>query len=126
MKIKKFTDLAVWKEAHKLTLTVYKATADFPKGEIYGITSQLRKASVSVESCIAEGFSRYHFKDRTKFYFDSRDSIAEIQCQLITSKDLGYLSEEIFNKIFEQSEKVAIILGGLIRSTIKLSKSNIS
>ncbi len=65
--IKNFTDLDVWKEAHKLTLLVYKETKTFPKDEMFGLVSQIRRAVVSIESCIAEGFARYHYKDRLNF-----------------------------------------------------------
>jgi len=121
MIIKRFTDLDVWKESHKLTLSVYKYTKDFPRSETFGLTSQLRRAVVSIESCIAEGFSRYHYKDRLNFYYDSRGSIAEVQTQTITSYDLNYLTKTSFDEILKQSEKVAVILGGLIRSTEKLT-----
>ena len=88
MKINKFTDLEVWKSAHNLTLGIYQITNSFPKSEVYGLTSQIRRAAVSVESCVAEGFSRYHYKDRLRFYYDARGSISEVQSQLITAKDL--------------------------------------
>ena len=120
--IAKFTDLDAWKEAHRLTLLVYKYTEGFPKSEEFGLKNQLRRAAVSVESCIAEGFSRYHFKDRLTFYYDSRGSISEIQSQTITSKDLELISKPQFEEVFRQCEKVAIILSGLIRSTENLSK----
>ncbi|HLE48984.1 MAG TPA: four helix bundle protein [Patescibacteria group bacterium] len=120
MLIKKFTDLDAWKEAHKLTLQIYKYTDLYPKSEEFGLKSQLRRAVISVESCIAEGFSRYHYKDRLNFYYDSRGSIAEVQSQLITSRDLKYLSEVKFTEAFNQSEKAGVVLGGLIRSTEKL------
>ena len=121
MLIRKFTDLDAWKEAHKLTLLVYKFTSSFPKPEIFGLVSQLRRAAVSIESCIAEGFSRFHYKDRLNFYYDARGSIAEVQTQSITSRDLGYINNQCFEEIMSQSEKVAIILGGLIRSTENLA-----
>jgi len=105
MAIKKFTDLDAWKEEHKLTILVYKYTEMFPKSETFGLTSQIRRAVVSIESCIAEGFSRYHYKDRLNFYFDSRGSLAEVQTQSIVAKDLGYLSEDRFTEIAAQSDK---------------------
>lgn len=101
---------------------VYQHTVSFPKTEIFGLTSQLRRAVISIESCIAEGFSRFHYKDRLNFYYDARGSIAEVQTQILTSKDLGYLTNQEFSKIIEQSGKVSIILGGLIHSTDKLAK----
>ena len=120
--IKNFTDLDVWKEAHKLTLLVYKETKTFPKDEMFGLVSQIRRAVVSIESCIAEGFARYHYKDRLNFYYDARGSVAEVESQAITAKDLKYLTELEFNEIFNQAEKVGVILSGLIRSTENLSR----
>ena len=121
MLIKKFTDLDAWKEAHILTLLVYRYTKNFPKFEMFGLTSQLRRAAVSIESCIAEGFSRFHYKDRLNFYYDARGSISEVQSQSITSHDLKYLPDGGFKKISSKSEKVSVIVGGLIRSTEKLA-----
>lgn len=121
MLIKKFTDLDAWQEAHKLTLLVYQYTKDFPKSETFGLTSQFRRAVVSIESCVAEGFSRYHYKDRLNFYYDARGSVSEVQSQSITSHDLFYLEDDGFEKIITQSEKVGIIIGGLIRSTETLA-----
>lgn len=120
--IKNFTDLEAWKESHKLTLLIYKTTKDFPKNEFFGLVSQLRRATISVESCIAEGFARFHYKDRLNFYFDARGSISEIESQTITSRDLGYINKERYQAIFDQAEKTGRILSGLIRSTQGLSK----
>ena len=122
MRIKHFTDLEAWKEAHKLTLLVYKLTAKFPKSELYGLTSQMRRAAVSIESCIAEGFCRFHYKDRLNFYYDARGSVGELESQIIDAKDLKFLKKADFQSVWEQTEKVSVILGGLIRSTQKLSK----
>ncbi len=119
--ITKFTDLNVWQEAHKLTILIYRVTKNFPKEEMFGLISQIRRAVISIESNIAEGFARYHYKDRLNFYYDARGSVAEVQSQAITSKDLGYLTQKEFDEIFKQSEIVVVILGGLIRSTERLS-----
>lgn len=124
MKISKFTDLVAWKEAHTLTLLIYRITRTFPKDELYALTSQLRRAVISIESCIAEGFNRFHYKSRLTFYYDSRGSLGEVQSQSITAKDLKYMTEKDFQNVLEQSEKVGIILGGLIRSTENLSKES--
>lgn len=122
MKISKFADLDAWKEAHKLTLLVYKFTSEFPKTELYGLTSQLRRAVVSIESCIAEGFCRFHYKDRLNFYYDARGSTGEVQSQLIDAKDLRFIEESNFKLIWDQTEKVNLILNGLIRGTGRLSR----
>lgn len=121
MKINKFTDLEAWKEAHKLTLLVYEVTNKFPKSELYGLVSQLRRAVVSIESCIAEGFCRYHYKDRLNFYYDARGSVGEVQSQIMDAKDLNFIEEGDLQRVFNQTEKVGVILGGLIRTTQKLS-----
>lgn len=122
MTIVKFTDLDAWQEAHKLTLLVYKITSEFPKAELYGLISQLRRAAVSVEACIAEGFSRFHYKDRLNFYYDSRGSLGEVESELIDAKDLEFIAQNDFEEIIGQIEKTGKILGGLIRSTEKLSQ----
>jgi len=67
-KIKSFTDLNAWREAHKLALIVYKITKDFPKEEMFGLTSQMRRAVVSITSNIAEGFSRQSYSEKVQFY----------------------------------------------------------
>lgn len=122
MLIQKFTDLEVWKNSHELTIFIYKITKSFPKEEIFGITSQIRRASVSIESNIAEGFSRFHFKDRLNFYYQSRGSASEVQTQLLIVKDLEYISQSDFNKAFDLSQKVLIILSGLIKSTENMTR----
>ena len=123
MLIQKFTDLEVWKEAHKFTLLIYKFTKKFPKDEIFGLIPQIRRAVVSIESNISEGFSRYHFKDRLNFYYQSRGSASEVQTQLIIAKDLNYVNQNEFREAWELSQKVLIILSGLIKSTEALSKN---
>ncbi len=125
-KIRSFTDLDAWKEAHKLTLLVYEATGEFPKSELYGLVSQMRRAAVSIESCIAEGFCRYHYKDRLNFYYDARGSIGELQSQTLDAKDLKFINSDDFKKLWSQSDRVGVILGGLIRRTQKLSKGQFS
>jgi len=119
--IKNFTDLEAWKESHKLTLLIYKTTKNFPKEEMFGLISQIRRAVISIESNIAEGFARFHYKDRLNFYFQARGSIGEVESQSITAKDLGYLTGVEFEQIYNQAEKAGIILSGLIRSTESLS-----
>jgi four helix bundle protein len=121
-KITSFTDLEAWKEAHCLTLLIYKKTQTFPKEEVYGVTSQIRRAVISIESCIAEGFCRYHYKDRLNFYYDARGSLGEVHSQAITARDLRFISDEDFQEILHHIEKTGALLGGLIRGTMSLSK----
>lgn len=83
-----FTKLKIWTKAHELTLKVYMLTSKLPKNELFGLTSQLRRAAVSVESLIAEGESRFTTPDRLKFFIDARASAAECETQLLIIKDL--------------------------------------
>lgn len=116
-KIKNFTDLNAWKEGHKLVLMVYKMTKKFPREELFGITNQMRRCAVSVTSNIAEGFSRFSFKEKTQFYYISLGSTTELQNQLYIVRDVDYIKEEIFKEIFDQTEKVQKLLSGLIKSS---------
>ena len=91
-----FRQLKVWQKAHELTLKIYQITNRFPREELYGLTSQIRRASVSVASNIAEGDGRYHKSDKLKFFIDSRSSINEVKAQLLIAGDLySKLSKEV-------------------------------
>lgn len=90
MGISSFTQLDVWKIAHKITLAVYKTTRGFPTDERFGLTSQLRKAAVSIAASIAEGFGRRHSRDKMRFYNISQGSLEELRYYLILAKDLAY------------------------------------
>ncbi len=116
-KIKSFTDLIAWKEAHALVLMIYKATQFFPKEEMFGLTAQIRKASVSITSNIAEGFSRQTYPDKIHFYSIALGSDTEVQSQLFIARDIGYLSAEDFKKISEQGIVVNKLINGLIKSS---------
>ena len=111
---KSFTDLEVWHEGHKLVLMIYKITRKFPKEELYGLTSQLRRASVSITSNIAEGFGRKSRKDKTAFYVPSAGSITEVQNQIIIARDIKIITNEEFKMIFDQSVSVSKLLNALI------------
>lgn len=117
-KINNFYDLNAWKSGHNLTLEIYKITNNFPKEEIYGVTSQLRRASSSIMANIAEGFQRYYFKDKIRFYYQARVSTAEVQNFLILAKDLNFISMEICKKLGENANQTRQLINGLIRSTI--------
>ena len=116
-KIKSFTDLNAWKEGHKLVLMIYNITKTFPKEEIFGLTSQIRRCAVSITSNIAEGFSRQSYKEKLQFYSISLGSTTELQNQLLIAKDINYITKEQFQDIAEQSVKVHKITNGLIKSS---------
>jgi four helix bundle protein len=116
-KITTFTDLDSWKEGHKLVLMIYEISMKFPKEEMFGITNQMRRAVVSITSNIAEGFSRYSYKEKIQFYFISLGSVTELQNQLIICLDIKYISKEKYSIVFEQTIKVHKILNGLIKKS---------
>jgi four helix bundle protein len=116
-KIKSFTDLDAWKEGHKLTIEIYNVTKKFPKEEQFGLTNQIRRAVVSITSNIAEGFSRNSYKEKVQFYSVALGSLTEVQNQLLISRDIGYIANEEFKKLAEQSVKVSKIINGLIKKT---------
>ena len=117
--IRNFYDLEAWKKGHLLALNIYKMTKNFPREEIYGITSQLRRAASSIAANIAEGFARYHFKDKTKFYYNARGSVAEVQNFLLLAKDLGCIDLKTCKELGEKANEISKLINGLIRSTKK-------
>lgn len=116
-KIRSFTDLNAWKEGHKLVLMIYEETKSFPKEELFGLVSQMRRAAVSITSNIAEGFSRQSYKEKIQFYSIAQGSITEIQNQLLIAKDVGFISKDRFKKMAEQSVEAHKVFGGLIKSS---------
>lgn len=116
-KISDFKDLVAWQEGHRLVLGVYGATKLFPKEEVYGLTSQMRRAAVSVTSNIAEGFGRRTMKDRLRFYYQSHGSLIELKNQFEISHDIGILGVDEYRKCIQQADKTHQILQGLITKT---------
>lgn len=116
-KIQSFTDLEVWREAHKLVLMIYKSTKTFPKEETFGLTSQMRRAVVSITSNIAEGFSRYSYKEKVQFYAMAHGSLTELQSQLLIVRDIKYLDEKNFSQLYDQSIIVHKLLNAFIKKT---------
>lgn len=115
-KIKSFVDLKTWQEGHKLVLAIYKIVKNFPQKEIYGLSDQMRRCSVSITSNIAEGFSRKTKKEKSQFYYIALGSITELENQLIISRDLKYINQEEFDRLAEKTIKVQKLLHGLIKS----------
>ncbi|MCA9301216.1 four helix bundle protein [Candidatus Saccharibacteria bacterium] len=113
---KTFRDLRVWQEAYRLSIAIYEVSKQFPKDEIYGLTSQLRRASVSVCSNIAEGFGRASRKEKDQFYAIANGSLAEVENQLLISKGIGYLDEKNFQVLDEQCQLTHRLLNGLQRA----------
>lgn len=116
MKITKFTDLIAWKEAHKLTLYVYKTLEIFPKKEMFALCDQIRRCCVSIGANIAEGFSRRGKKEKIQFYYIAKGSLTELENHFLVARDVSYVTKDNFDKFQKQSEIVGKLLIGLIRS----------
>lgn len=106
-----FEKVEVWKKAHEFVLSVYKLTELFPRHETYGLTSQLRRAAVSIPANIAEGFGKATKPDKIKYYVISQGSIEECKYYLILAKDLGYAET---NSLKEDLGVIARMLGGYV------------
>ncbi|MDD5489658.1 MAG: four helix bundle protein [Candidatus Moranbacteria bacterium] len=114
-KIRSFTDLEAWREAHKLVLMIYKITDEFPRKEIFCLVSQMRRAAISVSSNIAEGFSRNTTGEKCQFYAMALGSLTELQNQLLVARDVKYIYKDKFVKIANQTVSVAKLINGLKR-----------
>lgn len=115
-KIRSFTDLIAWKEAHELVLIIYKITDSFPAKETFSLIDQMRRCAISITSNIAEGFSRQTKKEKLQFYFTAKGSLTELQNQLLIAKDVGYLKKEDFDLLAQKTIQVNKLIGGLIKS----------
>ncbi|MBU2949149.1 four helix bundle protein [Tamlana agarivorans] len=118
--MKSYIELDIWKEARKLVSKVYLVTSNYPKEEVYGITNQIRRCSISIPSNIAEGCGRQTPKDSIRFLYVSRGSLYELETQLYLSNDLNFLSEENLNAILPQIETCKKLLNGFINYYKKL------
>jgi four helix bundle protein len=115
-KIRSFRDLRVWGKAQVLAQTIYQATGRFPKEELYGLTSQLRRAGISISTNIAEGSKRSTTKDLCHFLSIAQGSNEEVKSLLMLAKSLSYLDSSQFQSIHLQSQAIGVMLNGLIRS----------
>ena len=111
-----YRDLIAWQKSMDLVEAVYRATANFPREEVYGLTSQLRRAAVSVPSNIAEGQGRKLSADFKLFLRHSRGSLLEVDTQVQIAHRLGYLKQDVFGGLVAQVSEVGRILNGLIAS----------
>jgi four helix bundle protein len=111
-----FEDLEVYKKALDFATSAYKATKNFPSNEMYGLTSQIRRAAVSVAANIAEGSSRYHKKDFAQFLRIAKGSISECVALIEISSREGYIKRDIHDALLKDCTELAKMLSGLIRS----------
>ncbi|MBI5412633.1 four helix bundle protein [Candidatus Peregrinibacteria bacterium] len=110
-----FNQLSVWKKAHELSLALYLLVNAFPTKERFCLTDQMCRAVTSIELNIAEGSGRKTKKDFIHFLVISRGSAREVLCLLLLSRDLGYINEEKYLKLADQTEEIIKMTNGLIR-----------
>jgi four helix bundle protein len=114
-----YRDLIAGRKATDLALEIYRATQKFPIDELYGLTSQMRRAAVLVASNIAEGKGRYSRKEFAQFLYRARGSLLELETQLFIAKELHYLEPLAFRRMEDRTKELGRILNGLINSVLE-------
>jgi four helix bundle protein len=114
--MKDFRQLKVWEKSHQLALAIYKATKEFPKEELYGLTSQIRRASMSIPTNIAEGCGRNTDADFARFLQMAMGSASETEYQLILAHDLDFLPKDSYEKLHNEVEEVKRMLASLLKT----------
>jgi len=117
--VKGFEDLEVWQLGKQLVVLVYKLTESFPSTERYNLTGQIRRAAISVPGNIAEGYGRYHYLDKVKFYLNARGSLSETKSHLPITSELGFVSAEALKPAVELIVLLSVKLNNLVTTTRK-------
>ncbi len=121
--MKDFRTLKVWEKAHALTLAIYKATSNFPKQEIYAVTSQIQRAAVSIPTNIAEGCGKDSDAELKRYFLIAMGSSSELEYLLLLAHDLGYLPDEIQNNLHNYLVEVRRMLNSFIQRLKGSTKS---
>ena len=116
---KRFQDLVVWQKAHAFVLAVYRYTRKFPPAETYGLTSQFRRAAISIPANIAEGFKKTGKADTLRFFNIAQGSAEECRYYLILAADLGYGHNESLTSLIAEVSKILTAYIGSIRNSIQ-------
>jgi four helix bundle protein len=114
MKIKDYKDLQIWQKGIEIVDKIYTITDSFPKSELYGLTSQMKKASISIPSNIAEGFARTHSKEYKQFLSIALGSCAELDTQLIIANRRSYIKKNDFEELADQINHESRMISSLI------------
>ena len=121
--VRDFTDLETWRLARELRRDVYVACKAFPKEEAFGLTSQIKRAAISITANIAEGFGRFSYQENIQFCRQSRGSVYEVRDHLVAATDAGFLSQKEFDNLNAKAIAVIKLLNGYIRATTVLKNS---
>ena len=114
--LRNYKDLKVWQKGYQLCLEIYKGTKEFPKSEQYGLTSQIRRAAVSIPSNIAEGYGRKTTKEYIQSLYIAYGSLCELETQILLSGDLEYISKEKYETLLAGIGSIERMLKALIKS----------
>lgn len=120
---KSFEEMPVWQKAHKLAVEIFHVSEHFPRKEDYGLTSQLRRAALSIPANIAEAFGRFHYKDKLNFYYNSRGSANETKSHLLYARDVGYIDVSIYDALDHKLSEVLLELNSVISTLRRNLKS---
>ncbi|MTI80472.1 MAG: four helix bundle protein [Firmicutes bacterium] len=107
--------LILWQKAHDLVLKIYKLSKDFPKEEQFGLTSQIRRAAVSIPSNIVEGKARGSNKEYKRFLLMARGSLEEVKYQILLARDLKYIDDNKYNEIIAITDEIGKMLNSLVK-----------
>ena len=113
-----FEEMPVWQKAHRLAVEVFHVSEGFPRREDYGLTSQLRRAALSISANIAEAFGRFHYRDKLNFYYNSRGSANETKSHLLYARDVGYIENQTYESLSRAVEELLFDLNSVI-STLR-------
>ena len=108
--VQTFKDLLVWQRSHEFVVLVYKTTKQFPKEELFGLSSQFRRAAVSIAANVAEGYRKTSKLEKLRFFNISQGSLEECRYYLILSKDIDYINEESYNILNEKIQETSYLL----------------
>ncbi len=108
--------LITWRKSHELALKIYEITTAFPKEELFGLTSQIRRAAVSIPSNIVEGKARGSLKEYKRFLLIARGSLEETKYHLLLAKDLSYIDKITYKEVLRLAKEVGRLLSGLIKT----------
>jgi four helix bundle protein len=114
-KAKKFTDLIVRQKAHKFVLSIYRLTSGFPKEEVYGLTSQVRRAAISIAANIVEGFKKTGSADKIRYLNISQGSLEECRYYLILANDLSYDNTDVLAKQIDEVARLLAAYSNAVR-----------
>ena len=121
--VKEFSELDVWQTGKRVAIKIYQLTKEFPRQETYGMVDQLRRASNSICANIAEGFERYHTKDKARFYYNARGSISECKSHLLISQELNYVDEKEVANLVQELTIIGVKLNNMIASLFRAAAS---